>query len=173
MIFVTVGTHEQPFNRLVEEVDRLKHEGKIGDEVFIQTGYSTYEPRFCDHTKFISFDEMLDRIRDSRIVITHGGPGSIMSVLYAGKIPVVVPRQKSFSEHVDNHQIHFVRKLEEHDQILAVYDISDISSCILDYEKRVEELKDAESSNVEREQRVKKFAKALDEICSNLLGGTD
>ena len=26
MIFVTVGTHEQPFNRLIEEVDRLKKE---------------------------------------------------------------------------------------------------------------------------------------------------
>lgn len=24
MIFVTVGTHEQPFNRLIKEVDRLK-----------------------------------------------------------------------------------------------------------------------------------------------------
>ena len=27
MIFVTVGTHEQPFNRLIEEIDRLKGEG--------------------------------------------------------------------------------------------------------------------------------------------------
>ena len=41
MIFVTVGTHEQPFNRLIEEVDRLVETGVITDEVFIQTGYST------------------------------------------------------------------------------------------------------------------------------------
>ena len=27
MIFVTVGTHEQPFNRLIQKVDELKHDG--------------------------------------------------------------------------------------------------------------------------------------------------
>lgn len=29
MIFVTVGTHEQPFNRLVKKMDELKKEGII------------------------------------------------------------------------------------------------------------------------------------------------
>ena len=45
--FVTVGTHEQQFNRLIKEVDRLKGEGFIQDDVFIQTGYSNYVPKFC------------------------------------------------------------------------------------------------------------------------------
>lgn len=40
MIFVTVGTHEQQFDRLVRCVDRLKAEGKITEEVMIQTGFS-------------------------------------------------------------------------------------------------------------------------------------
>lgn len=43
MIFVTVGTHEQPFNRLVQEIDNLKRDGVITEDVIIQTGYSTYE----------------------------------------------------------------------------------------------------------------------------------
>lgn len=42
MIFVTVGTHEQQFNRLIKEVDRLKGTGAIDQEVFIQTGYSDF-----------------------------------------------------------------------------------------------------------------------------------
>lgn len=29
MIFVTVGTHEQPFNRLIQKVDELVSDGKI------------------------------------------------------------------------------------------------------------------------------------------------
>ena len=41
MIFVTVGTHEQPFNRLVKAVDELKKDGVIVEKVIIQTGYST------------------------------------------------------------------------------------------------------------------------------------
>ena len=27
MIFVTVGTHEQPFNRLIQKIDELKKDG--------------------------------------------------------------------------------------------------------------------------------------------------
>ena len=33
MIFVTVGTHEQPFNRLVKKVDDLKKNGIIQEDV--------------------------------------------------------------------------------------------------------------------------------------------
>ena len=35
MIFVTVGTHEQPFNRLVQKVDDLKKNGIIQEDVII------------------------------------------------------------------------------------------------------------------------------------------
>ena len=41
MIFVTVGTHEQPFNRLIEDVDNLCETGVINEPVIMQTGFST------------------------------------------------------------------------------------------------------------------------------------
>lgn len=47
MIFVTVGTHEQPFNRLIQKIDELKKDGIINEDVIIQTGFSTYEPKYC------------------------------------------------------------------------------------------------------------------------------
>ena len=43
MIFVTVGTHEQPFNRLIQKIDELKKDGIIQDDVIIQTGFSKYK----------------------------------------------------------------------------------------------------------------------------------
>lgn len=46
MIFVTVGTHEQPFNRLIQKIDELKKDGTIQEDVIIQTGFSTYEPNY-------------------------------------------------------------------------------------------------------------------------------
>ena len=58
MIFVTVGTHEQPFNRLIKEVDRLVADGKIKEKVVIQTGFSTYNPEHCEWHKMMSFNEM-------------------------------------------------------------------------------------------------------------------
>ena len=81
MIFVTVGTHEQPFNRLIEEVDRLKGEGIIEDEVIIQRGYSTYVPKYCKYYDLISYEEMDKYIHDANIVITHGGPASFLAVI--------------------------------------------------------------------------------------------
>ena len=42
MIFVTVGTHEQPFDRLVSYIDDLKGQGKITEEVIIQTKSITF-----------------------------------------------------------------------------------------------------------------------------------
>ena len=48
MIFVTVGTHEQPFNRLVKKVDDLVAHGNIKEKVIIQTGFSTYNANRCE-----------------------------------------------------------------------------------------------------------------------------
>lgn len=113
MIFVTVGTHEQPFNRLIEEVDRLVETGVIEDEVFIQTGYSTYEPKFCKWSNLISFDEMNKLMRTSDIIITHGGPATFMSAVSNGKRTIVVPRQEKYGEHVNDHQVDFSRKVND------------------------------------------------------------
>lgn len=78
MIFVTVGTHEQPFNRLVQKIDQLKKDGIIEDEVFIQTGFSTYEPKYCQWSKLIPYENMVQYVEKARIVITHGGAGDII-----------------------------------------------------------------------------------------------
>ena len=84
MIFVTVGTHEQPFNRLIQKIDELKKDGTIQDDVIIQTGFSTYEPKYCQWSKLIPYQQMVKNVADARIVITHGGyVGLSLSVLLA------------------------------------------------------------------------------------------
>ena len=65
MIFVTVGTHEQQFNRLVEFVDQLKARGILEEEVIIQTGFSTYEPRCCTWQKLLPFPQMVKNVADA------------------------------------------------------------------------------------------------------------
>ena len=78
MIFVTVGTHEQPFNRLIQKIDELKKDGIINEDVIIQTGFSTYEPKYCQWSKLIPYQQMVKNVADARIVITHGGPASFI-----------------------------------------------------------------------------------------------
>lgn len=169
MIFVTVGTHEQPFDRLVNEIDRLKEKDIIAENVFIQTGYSTSKPRFCEFAKFIKFKEMTEKIKKAKIIITHGGPGSIMPVLYDGKTPIVVPRQKKYGEHVDDHQVHFCKKLEEKRKVIPVYKIEDLEYKIQNYDELVKKLKKSEKEKVSSSEEVKKFAIAIEKLCDKLV----
>ena len=96
MIFVTVGTHEQPFDRLLKCIDKMVEEGKIKEDVVIQKGFTDLELKHCKEYKLISYDEMQKYIQEARIVLTHGGPASFLNVLTFKKIPIVVPRKKEF-----------------------------------------------------------------------------
>lgn len=150
MIFVTVGTHEQQFNRLIEEVDKLKEDGTITEDVFIQTGFSTYEPKHCQWSKLISYKEMNRKIKEAGIIITHGGPASFIAPLQIGKIPIVVPRQEKYGEHVNDHQLEFAKNVEKRNKnIIPVYDIQDLREKILDYDKIIEKMDISSVSNNE------------------------
>lgn len=136
MIFVTVGTHEQPFNRLLEYVDKLKEQKVITEEVIMQTGFSTYIPKHCEYQKLFSYQKMNELVEKARIVITHGGPSSFLMVLQKGKIPIVVPRQKQFNEHVNDHQVEFCKEVFKRKRnIILVTEINDLEEIIMDYDK--------------------------------------
>ena len=151
MIFVTVGTHEQQFNRLIEKIDNLKKDGKIKEDVFIQTGFSTYEPKYCEWSKLISYQDMQKYNKEATIVITHGGPASFIAPLQLGKIPIVVPRQYEFDEHVNNHQLEFAKNVAERmKNIIPVYNIDDLEDIIKNYKKIVKKMSTNNASNNER-----------------------
>ena len=131
MIFVTVGTHEQQFDRLVKAMDELKADGTLTEQVFIQTGYSTYEPIHCGHSRFVPFRQMKDYMKVADVVITHGGPSSFIEAMAAGKVPVVVPRRGDLNEHVNDHQADFVRIVAERQGgIVPIYDVAELPQAI-------------------------------------------
>lgn len=163
MVFVTVGTHEQPFNRLIQKIDQLKKDGIIEDDVFIQTGFSTYEPKYCQWSKLIAYQDMIQYVEDARIVITHGGPASFIMPLQIGKIPIVVPRQKRFGEHVNDHQIEFVRNVVERmGTVICVENIEMLGDIINNYDKFVDGMKNRMSSNNVR------FNSAIEKLVKHL-----
>lgn len=141
MIFVTVGTHEQPFNRLIQAIDMLKETGVIDDEVIIQRGYSTYEPKHCKYYDFLSYDDMDKYVKVARIVITHGGPASFIAPLSVGKTPIVVPRQKKFDEHINDHQLDFCNELKRRKLLsFVVNDIDELKESIASYQNSTNKL---------------------------------
>ena len=159
MIFVTVGTHEQPFNRLVKTVDELKRDGVITEDVIMQTGFSTYEPKYCQWSRLIPYQQMIRNVEDARIVITHGGPASFIMPLQIAKTPIVVPRQHRFDEHVNNHQVEFARNVAERmGTIIPVEDINKLGEIIKNYDEIVAKMGHGMISNNE------KFCKELENI---------
>lgn len=161
MIFVTVGTHEQPFNRLVEYMD--KWADRHDEEVVIQTGFSTYEPIKADWNKFYSYETMIDKVEKARIVITHGGPSSFIMPLQIGKVPVVIPRRHEFDEHVNDHQIDFCNQVAKRlGNIIVVEDISNLEDVIKRYDETVESMKGSLISNNER--FCNEFTKIVEEL---------
>lgn len=148
MIFVTVGTHEQAFDRLIEYIDLLKKNGNIEEDVIIQTGYSTYEPKYCTWKKLYPYNEMIELVKEARIVITHGGPSSFIIPLQIGKTPIVVPRRLEFNEHVNNHQVTFSNAVVERmNTILVVEEIQELKDIIANYDEIVRSMKGNLKSN--------------------------
>lgn len=148
MIFVTVGTHEQSFERLVKKVDDLKRDKIINEDVIIQKGYTDYEPQYCESYKLVGYNDMQKYLKTARIIITHGGPASFIVPLSIGKIPIVVPRQKKFNEHVNNHQKDFVEQVvARYNTVIPCYDIDDLERLIKEYDSIIENMKENYKSN--------------------------
>ena len=162
MIFVTVGTHEQQFNRLVEYMDKWAAEHD--ENVIMQTGYSTYEPKHCEWDKLFPYQKMVEMVNEARVVITHGGPSSFIMPLQIGKTPIVVPRQYKYNEHVNDHQVKFCKEVESRlGTIVVVEDIEKLGGVIESYD----EIK-KEGNNTSNNA---KFCEELDSIVDAIFEG--
>ena len=126
---MTVGTHNQQFDRLLIEVDTLVERGKIKN-VVAQIGHSNYIPKNYKWFKFLDFEKMIKFQKKSDLIITHAGVGSIMTALELNKPTIVVPRLPKYSEHVDSHQLLTTKELERQGRIIAVYEIKNLGKAI-------------------------------------------
>ena len=96
----------------------------------------------------MSFNEMQTAYQTARIIITHGGPSSFLEALQYGKVPIVVPRQVEFNEHINNHQVDFVKLIDKKmNNIIPVYDIQNLESTIIKYDSFFKQKNEKENSN--------------------------
>ena len=109
---------------------------------------------------------MVQNVAEARIVITHGGPSSFIMPLQVGKIPVVVPRQKQFNEHVNNHQVDFCNAVAKRQgNIIVVEHIQKLKKTIQNYDDIVKAMPaELRSNNAV-------FNKKFEEIVNELLQG--
>jgi UDP-N-acetylglucosamine transferase subunit ALG13 len=126
VIFVTVGTNEARFDRLLAAVGDLPD----GTELFVQHGPSAVRPAGATCADYLGFDEMVAKMRQARAVVTHAGVGSVLTALLNGTRPIVVPRLQRFGEAVDDHQLHFGRRAESAGLVTLVEDTAELPAAI-------------------------------------------
>lgn len=113
MVVVSVGTDHHPFDRLIDwTVDWAKDHRSV--KMVIQRGTAT-APKAIDTHELIPHDELRELFSSATVVVSHGGPSTVMDARMAGKYPVVVPRDPARGEHVDEHQMRFAHHLAKHE----------------------------------------------------------
>ena len=127
MIFVTVGTHNQEFTRLVKRIDEIAP--KIKEKIIIQRGFTKYVPKNCESFEWAPSLEPY--YKKARIVISHAASSAWEFVYKYRKPLIVVPRQYKFNEHMNNHQVEFAESFEKKTEVKAIYNINDLTPELL------------------------------------------
>lgn len=121
MIFVTVGTHHQPFDRLLDAVAALGR-----DDVVVQHGHSSAPRGVAEAVPFLPFADIEAKMHAADAVVTHAGVGSILLALRCGHTPIVVPRLRRHGEHVDDHQAELTDALAGRGVVVALDDVTEL-----------------------------------------------
>jgi len=108
-IAVTVGTLPYSFRRLIERL--LAILPKDAEVVLWQTGWTPLDGLGVDGRRLVPPSDLSMALQAADVVVQHGGIGSALQALEAGKRPVMVPRRERFGEHVDDHQEQVAREL--------------------------------------------------------------
>ena len=127
-----LGTQNNSFQRLLEEIDNLIGKNVIDEEVVVQAGYTEYQPE-NGKMKIIDFmpREELDTFeQNASFIITHGGVGSIITSLEKGKKVIAVPRLHQYGEHVNNHQTEIVEKFNKSGNIIGIQSVDGLEEAI-------------------------------------------
>ncbi len=131
MIFVILGTQDKEFTRLIKEIEKLKKNKIISEEIVIQAGITKYQSNYMKIIDYLSMNEFEKYIKKSKFVITHGGVGSILDAIKHNKKVIAVPRLEKYGEHENNHQIQIVEKFAELGYIIGIENLEELGNKIL------------------------------------------
>lgn len=119
MIFVTLGTNDKSFERLLKEIDKQVELGNIKDSVIVQAGFTKYTSKNMTIVDLMPMDEFIDNIKNCDILITHGGVGTILDAIKNNKKIIAFPRLSEYKEHVNDHQIEIINEFYESGYLLT------------------------------------------------------
>ena len=133
MIFVTVGTHDQGFDRLIKRIDDISP--GIKEEIVIQKGHTKFTPKNCKYFEFRpSLKPYFER---ARLIITHSAMSLVETIAEYEKPVICVPRQYQYGEHINDHQVEFAESVQEKTGVEIFLDIDKITPKLLENYRKV------------------------------------
>jgi UDP-N-acetylglucosamine transferase subunit ALG13 len=142
MILVTVGTNEQPFDRLVRAAASVAPT----EPLLVQYGSSQVAHGRGTWIDYLAFDELAEHARRARVVVCHAGVGSIMLARRCGHRPIVVPRRRHLGEAVDDHQLMLGRRLDQAGSVRLLEDEEALGRTLRSSTTRIKETPQAASA---------------------------
>ncbi len=119
MIFISLGTQDKPFSRLLEEVDKQIKAGNIKEEVVVQAGCTKYNSSNMTILDMMSIEEFSKYIKKADLIITHGGVGTILDALKLNKKVIAIARLSKYGEAANDHQKEICNEFKNKGYILS------------------------------------------------------
>ena len=123
MIFITLGTQDKAFTRLLKNIE----ESNIDDKIIAQVGYTSFNSSKMEIYKYIDKEDFSNYLNEADIIICHGGVGTIMEALKLNKIIIACPRLAKYNEHQNDHQIDIVKTFAEKNYLIPLYENDDLN----------------------------------------------
>ena len=131
MILVLLGTQNNSFYRLLEEIEKNIKDGTIKEEVIVQAGYTKFQSHRMRIIDLMSKEQLEKFQEEADLIITHGGVGSIISSIEKDKKVIAVPRMHEYGEHVNDHQKEIVKDFNDKGYIIGIEKVEDLKEAIL------------------------------------------
>lgn len=137
MVFVTLGTQDKKFSRILKCIEDNIKKGVIKDEVIVQAGSTEFESDVMTVKSFMDRDEFKNYLLGADVVITHGGVGTILEGLKNNKKIIGVARLAKYGEHVNDHQVQLLTRFSEDGYIIYADDLDKFET----YYKKIKRFK--------------------------------
>lgn len=119
MIFVTAGIGGS--DEIVEKVDRLAI--RTNEKFVVVIGKGNYIPKNCKWFRYIP--SIVPYVKQSRVVIAHGGVGTLFECLSNGARVISVAK-----EHIGDHQTDIIDKLSKEGYLIKCKNLDDLEILI-------------------------------------------
>ena len=126
MIFVTLGTQDKQFKRLLDAVEVID----VPEKIIAQVGSTDFYSEKIEIHKYLDNETFDKYMKEANVIITHAGVGTIIQGLKLGKKMIVAARLKEYNEHVNDHQLQILESFSNEGYILPLENFDDLEILI-------------------------------------------